>query len=281
MSDSISSITKCPYDCKGGKVFIQALGNYAPCPHCKDLTAKVLNEEITIEGKSVYDVLHIPKQYKNATFSKDTLDMSLFNKDMQTRDSVELVVSSMVEVYGDILRSTPPSKSMYIHTGMYWDNFYFVYSCLVQAFAKGLKVVPYISTAELVQMYSSYETGFGKGKLLETELGFSYLDFCTADVCFLSCEAASGAVNLTILADILYARARRGLATIVMGYWTVDTLIKKYNLNFNKLLSDDSRLSKLAPISLKRQDKDLFKQHISVGVEDIVSTWDMLSKYQI
>lgn len=232
-------MTSCKYNCKKGKIYMESLRRLVDCPECRNIT-KVLKKPDG-KGSSIFDKLEIPPQYENAGVAGH----ELFNMRMLENFSITSIneVANLLErINKDLYSGKVTGVSCYIHTPNIIDIKAFVYGAQRLALEKGLGVTPFISCNTLygLQRVGDYQfstlqefmdnTGFkdvspdliltidGYRVVQRTDL--TYYDFINADLCFIEATANTSERGWVGLADLLSERAKRGLPTYVIGYWS-------------------------------------------------------------
>ena len=237
--------TECPYHCKSGKVFNPALRIWQDCPHCTGVLSELSSSQPTAEAEELQDMLRIPDMYKGAVFNLDTFveaqAYSIF-----VPATFDIVLSQLKIILKSASEGRRLNESCYFYTGIYSDVLGYVYHTLQTAVKHGLSAVPFVSLLDLKGIRdSTVQTG-------RIYNNISYLDFTTADICFISVTASVDSAEAAVLADLLSERARHGLSTQVFGYWSEQSLKKSKNgLHF--LISDANKLSILHPYEIKTQ----------------------------
>lgn len=236
----MNSNALCPYRCVEGRVFLETQG-YVPCPHCSDLV-KVAETVLETTGEDLFSQLRIPPQYRDATL----VDEALFRPSLVSNFTPESVYE-MKTLFSNINRSLYHGNvyrlSVYFHNPNVIDTRLFVYGAMRFAFEKGLGVCPFVSCHTLygIQKLGDYPYGTLREASENTNIkeyspeliaavdGFrfvadtklTYYDFVNADLCFIEATANTTDKGWTALADLLSERAKNGLPTYVMGYWSV------------------------------------------------------------
>jgi hypothetical protein len=267
----------CKYKCKNGKVFMEALG-LVNCPECQNIT-KVLETPKEEGGVSIFDRLMIPASYK----SFGVAGHDLFNSQGLggfTASSLNDVGNLFERINKDIYAGRVTSMSCYIYTTNIIDTKRFVYGAQKMALEKALGVTPLISANTLYGLQKSGDYSIGslqelnmrqgkKGELanvspdmVQAVEGYrfmqfaevSYFDFIHADLCFIEATANTIEKGWTGLADLLGERAKRGLPTYVIGYWSSKSGSWTGSKGLKYLMAPDQgsvRLDFLVPFELK------------------------------
>jgi hypothetical protein len=265
----------CPYNCKKGKVFMEGLRKMVECPHCTDIE-RVLEEKPNGEGPSLYDKLNIPPSYRNyGVVGTELLNPSTLGG--FSRDSINDVGNMMENINRDLYNGEVTSISCYFHTTNLVDMKRFVYGAQKLALEKGLGVTPFISANALygLQKVGDYsvrslqEAANPKGQLkdvppdlllavdgyrLVQETGLTYHDYTRSDLCFIDATANTTERGWTGIADLLGERAKYGLPTHVIGYWSSRGGSWTGSKGLKYLLANENgmiRLELLVPFELK------------------------------
>lgn len=266
-------MSNCRYNCKNGKVFLEALG-MVDCPECRNITVVLENAEDN--GDSIYEKLKIPVMYRNF----GTSGSELFNVQGVlngfTTSSINEVSNFFERVNKDLFNEKVPSISAYVYTSNLVDTKKFVYGAQKLALEKGLGVTPFISANTLygIQRVGDYNLKSLKdigskesdlkdvhpdaihavdGYRIVQSTDLTYFDFIHADLCFIEATANTTEKGWTGIADLLGERAKHGLPTYVIGYWGTrgggsGTRGLKYLLNSD---TGAIRLDLLVPFELK------------------------------
>lgn len=215
-----------------GKIINSITGEWMPCPKCKGVVAEATGAKgLTLESfadsdvsKSSYQALKIPKIYENLTYSGSLLRSqagAYFEGDVRE------YISVLDRVRDGIISHVLPEYSMYLHAPNEIDIALWVYTVLRLAVDNGFTAVPYLSLHEL---YYLTEVQDNRGL---------YIEYLNAQVCILDLAAVLKIDTVALLADIVSTRAKKGLPTIVTGYWKTEVLLRQYRLfNLYYLLSD-------------------------------------------
>ena len=216
-------------DCCGGKgqVIDRITGRWVNCPKCQSLINEVKNTINNIVESSItpnmLDILKIPKVYRDIKYSKDLF----ISRSKQFRVSdIENLVDICDKIRDTLLYGDLPTYSYYIHCPPVIDINIWVYTLQKIALSKNLTTVPYITINELT-MYID-------------DMGYKpeYVDYINAKLCILDVSARLTQISASTLADLLNVRAKKGLPTIVTGYWGADTLMNGASA-MRYLITDD------------------------------------------
>lgn len=265
-------MSKCPYSCTNGTVFMEARGRVA-CPHCRNIS--VVLETEGEDGSSLFDKLAIPEAYKGIGLSGQELFTSQQIVNSFSTSSIQEVSNILERINKDLYNGKVTSLSCYIYTSNIVDSKRFVYGAQKMAVEKGLGVTPFISANTLygLQRVGEYtlrslkELNNKKSELKDINPDYihavdgyrvvqatdlTYFDFIHADVCFIEATAHTTEKGWTGLADLLGERSKRGLPTFVIGYWGARASGSGKGLRF--LLAPEvgtARLDLLVPYELK------------------------------
>lgn len=204
-------------------------GVWIECTKCrgainsaKSLTAEVIAEQADSEFTAEYDKLKIPQNYRKVYYSAYVLEVqasSYFAEDVKR--TLEILDKIKFAIENGFL----PAYSVYIHAPNEVDIAIWVYAILKTAVKKRMTAVPYLSVKEL---------GYISNK--DKDLFFEYAN---AQVCILDLSAKFDWETASTLADILGIRSKKGLPTIVTGYWSYKVITKKDSHGLTFLLTED------------------------------------------
>ena len=226
-------------DCCGGKgkVIDRLTGKWVNCPKCysaiKEAQNSVVGVDIETEAKTsdVMDRLHIPKIYREIKYSEDI--MRSHGQDYILND-VTALIDICNRIRDDLLCGELPINSYYIHCPAVLDIDLWVYTLQRIAISKNISTVPYISVNELAKYI--------------TDNGYTdkYEDYINAQLCILDLSARITQIGSITLADLITVRAKKGLPTIVTGYWSTEWIWRDTNNDVRFIIStDECRLNKL------------------------------------
>lgn len=266
-------MSKCRYNCKNGKVLLEAIG-LVDCPECRNIT--VVLEKATEDGSSIYDKLRVPPAYKNfGVAGVDLFSSSALNG--FSSNSINEVSKFFERVNNDLYQGKITNLSTYIYTSNLVDTKRFIYGAQKLALENGLGVTPLISANTLygLQRVGDYsltnlkEIGAKQGDVKDVHpdlihavdgyrvvqaTDLTYFDFIHADLCFIEATANTTEKGWTGIADILGERAKQGLPTYVIGYWSTKGGGGSNNRGLRYLLAPEQgnvRLDLLVPLELK------------------------------
>lgn len=232
-----------------GKIIDSITGQWIACPKCGSAinAAKAVGKT---DGGSIADIdfsdykfkeLNIPEHYKRIKYTESSLNgqaVSYYEGDFNN------LVGYLNKVMGNLLAGILPDCSKYIHSPNEVDIALWVYSMQRIAVDRGISTMPYISVKELNYLSNKEEN---------RELFFNYVN---TQLCFLDLGAVSNWEVASALADILGLRSKKGLPTLVTGYWSYETLEKNDKTGLRYLISKDKMsLAILNAISLTRKGK--------------------------
>lgn len=267
-------MSSCKYGCKNGRIYMESLKRVVDCPECRNIT-KVLSKPDG-KGTNFFEKLEIPPQYEKVRAS----GIELFNMKLLENYSVASIneVANLLErINKDLYSGKVPSISCYIYVPHNLvDIKAFVYGAQRLALEKGLGVTPYISCNTLygLQRVGDYHVSSlkeysesstykdvspdlvlaieGYRVLQRTDL--SYYDFICADLCILEATANTTERGWVALADLLSERAKHGLPTFVIGYWSSSVRTGYNSKGLRYLINPNEgvvRLDLLVPFEVK------------------------------
>lgn len=265
----------CEYLCNSDKkIFMASMGRFVPCPACSDFN--VIVARLKEEGRSLYDLLRIPPQYTDLKPTDEELiesEMAGYPKDA----SVNNLISFMKAVNEAIYNETVYRATVYFHAPVRFDLRPFVFGAMALAIEKGLGVVPMISCNSLYGLQKVGDFPFTtireinhqpnitdlspehinaiEGYRLTQATGLSYYDYINADLCFIEATAHTSNNGAKALADLITERARNGLPTYVMGYWSLLQSNSVSSIRFLMSNSVKKRLDLLFPIEMTSKSK--------------------------
>lgn len=259
-------MSNCEYKCTNGRVFLEALGGFVPCPSCSNI--EKLIEEPQEDGTSIYDKLNIPKEYRNCGVSGKELFM-LNGMSSFSQSSIKHVSNLLEQINQAVYSGVVLRVSAYIHVPNIVDIKRFVYGVQKLALEKNLGVTPYTSLNTLAGLikardYSpaSLKNLMGRKNISDVhpdilsaadgyrffqKTGLNYSDFTDTDLCIVSATAATTDKGWTALADLLDVRSTNGLPTYVIGYWHSKTTGSSKSLHYLLSADGSSRLNLLTP----------------------------------
>lgn len=253
----------CPYNCKNGKVFNPALRIWQDCPNCAGVLSELSSAVVTVEQEDAINALMIPDRYRSVTFSMD----NFFEPDVYQvflSSTLPAVLEKLKSIESSLLSGAKPNESCYFFASNYANILAYVYHCLKTAVKHGLSAVPYISLLDLKGLRNSVFD------VVQELNAASYMDYVRSDVCFLAANASTSEDEAAVLADLLSERERRGLATIVFGYWSVPAL-KKAKRSLYFLIRESGKLSALKPYEVKTKQR-VESEESSGGVKQPVGS---------
>ena len=233
----------CPYNCNKGRIFDSATHTFIPCPHCLGIVSELTSSkrEENTQEIDLLDKLCIPDMYRDAKFNPETF-FGAQSRRTFAASTFRPVLEKLVSIEDSVKRSRVLRESCYFYCGIpdAESTYAYVYYILRLAVKFGLSAVPFASLMDL------HEVRFRTPETSRLYSNLTWYDYTTADVCFLCSTAKAGDNEFVLLADLLQERARRGLPTYIIGYWTRETL-KKQRATITYLFSDDEiRLSTLS-----------------------------------
>ncbi len=248
---------------------MHSLKKTVECPECNSFAKTLAN--VSDDGTSIYDVLRIPQDYKNAS-SVGSDSFSLEGAGKFSKASADKVWRLLGKISESLYQGKVYRLSSYIFVGSDADIRMYVYAAQKLAIEKNLGVTPYISLNEMSTLHTLYGTNLTteqlehlhNNKKLSPEsisvyealkfvrsTNVCYHDFKHADLCFLEATATTSEKAWSALADLLAERSRHGLPTYVIGYWGTKSLtVTGLRYILSKL--GTSRLDKLTPFELER-----------------------------
>lgn len=276
MSDRFSS---CPHHCNEGKVFLESRG-FVPCPHCSSII-KVAETLANTTGEDLHSMMRIPPQYRDATL----VDEGLFRQGLVGNflpESVHEMKTLFMGINKALYHGSVYRMSVYFHLPNFFDTRLFVYGAMRFAFEKGLGVAPFISCSTLYGLqkigdypFSTLKEASSTGNIREyspelvaavdgyrfvAESKLTYFDFVNADLCFIEATANTTDKGWTALADLLSERAKNGLPTYVMGYWSLRASRGIGGRGLRYLIAPEGmgihRLDMLIPVELKSKGEN-------------------------
>ena len=211
----------CPYNCNRGKIFLPGIGSQTDCPHCSEIYKAIASgERKDDKNRDIYEILCIPRRYKNIEFSIDTM----FSDDIKesiTSDSLNSIIENLKSIYNTAIRGEFITSSYLFYLGEKMDILPYIFNLLKQGYASGLKVVPYVNTLELIQLYKAdeepLEYKYRQGIELQKELNVTFMDYCRADLVIISIPTVAGKSSINMVQTILNSRRKRGLETIIFS----------------------------------------------------------------
>ena len=207
---------ECPH-CTNGRIFVAPLKSWQPCPYCNGAVAEVKRSEEVKQSidKKLLD-LKVPSEYLDKTFDVKNFIIDPEAYKIFSEQSISEVIEKLVEIEEKIKSGEKLKHSYYIYTSVMSDYLSFVHSCMRAAILRNFSVKPFISLVDLAELRR------GNASLIK-EYDSLYTDYTSCDICFLFAPAgASKNYDIVSLADVLSERERRGLPTIVIGYWAKD-----------------------------------------------------------
>lgn len=225
--------SECPY-CSNGRIFVPALRTWQPCPHCHGAIAEV--KAGTIEKQSSDDklrALKVPEEYLNKKFNPSNYIIDPAACRIYTEESIEETMQQLIAIEDDLKSNKKLGHSYYIYTSVMSDYMSFVHSCMRAVLSYNNTTKPFISLYDLSELRKN-------NPVLMQQYDSSYIDYTTCDICFLFASAGlTEKEDVISLADILTERGRRGLPTIVMGYWSKESVaMRKTGISFLLANSD-------------------------------------------
>lgn len=234
-----------------GKIIDRLSGQWIACPKCKGALSAARatgdKNEVSIENLDFEDdkfnVLQIPEYYKRFRYTESTL-VSQAQQSFYDGD-IKILKSYLNNFIDNIKVGIIVYESKYIHAPNEVDIAIWIYSVQRLAVEKGISTMPYISVKELSYLSNRDEN---------RDLFFAYVN---TQLCFLDLGAVSNWEVAGTLADILGLRAKKGLPTIVTGYWSYESIEKNDKSGLRYLISKEgkSSLAILNAISLTRKGK--------------------------
>lgn len=272
-------MTKCSFGCTNGRIFLEALGRKVDCPECRNI--EVVLEKPSEDGKSIFDKLRIPSAYKNFGVAGQEL-FNIQGLGAFSQNSINEVGNFFERVNKDIYSGAVSNISAYIYTSNIVDTKRFVYGAQKLAIEKGLKVTPLISANNLYGLQrvgdfaltSLKELSVKEGELKDVHpelihavegyrfvqhTDLTYFDFIHSDLCFIDATANTTEKGWTGLADLLGERAKQGLPTYVLGYWSTRGAGVGGSRGLRYLIAPEYgsvRLDLLVPFELKSKNVD-------------------------
>lgn len=224
---------ECPY-CSNGRIFVPALRTWQPCPHCHGAIAEV--KAGTAEKQAFEDklrALKIPEEFIDKKFNPSSYIIDPAARRIYTEDSIEETMQQLIAIEDDLKNNKKLSHSYYLYTSVMSDYTSFVYSCMRAVLSFNNTTKPFISLYDLSKLREG-------NQMLMQQYDSSYLDYTTCDICFLFASAGLTEKDDVIgLADILTERGRRGLPTIIVGYWSKESVaMRKTGISFLLANSD-------------------------------------------
>lgn len=260
-------------DCCGdrGQIIDRVSGKWISCPKCKNAVelakALPLQEQLEHSLDTIkLDGLGIPKLYRNINYERNILELQMKNF---VAGDVKIMLNRLDIIRDDLRIGILPSQSFYLHAPNEVDMALWVYTIQKIAVSKGLKTMPFISVKEL-----SY--------LANKDYDEVYIEYLNTDLCILDLAAINSWTISNTIADVLAIRAKKGLATIVLGYWPYELIMKNDKTGFYCILTEEIvSYSMLYSISLRRQGKKnnvdnrvVIPSFSDETLSDIASTFD-------
>ena len=260
-------------DCCGdrGQIIDRFSGRWISCPKCKNAVALALAKPLQDQlDHSIIDIamdeLKIPELYRKINYEHHILEAQMKNF---VAGDVRIMLNRLDIIRDDLKIGILPAQSFYLHAPNEVDMALWVYTIQKLAVSKGFNVAPYISVKEL-----SY--------LANKDYDDSYIKYLNADLCILDLAAISSWTISNTIADILAIRAKKGLATIVLGYWPYELIMKNDKSGFYCILTEEIvSYSMLYSISLRRLGKKnntdnrvVIPSFSEETLSDIASTFD-------
>lgn len=228
-------LSECEYKCHKGKIYMPAMRNFVDCPHCSAIYKAIAEGTMKDDsGRDIYKILCIPSRYWNVDVSIE----NIFPASIVGTTSAESradIITTIKDILSCIENNIPIRDSFLFYLGLETDILPLVFTILRKGYSKGLKVLPYLSTMDLIQLYKADEEPIDKpysvGEELKKEFGCTYIDYCKCDLCIISIPAAAGKSSISIAHSILRSRQARGLSTILFSETEGSSRELGYTLN--------------------------------------------------
>ena len=225
--------SECPY-CSNGRIFVPALRTWQPCPHCHGAIAEV--QANTAIKQSIDDklrALKVPEEFLDKQFKPSDYIIDPAARRIYTEESVEETMQQLISIEDALKNNERLTHSYYIYTSVMSDYMSFVHSCMRAVLSYNNTTKPFISLYDLSELRKN-------NPVLMQQYDSSYIDYTTCDICFLFASAGlTEKEDVISLADVLIERGRRGLPTIVLGYWSKEAVaMRKTGISFLLANSD-------------------------------------------
>lgn len=210
-NEDLVSFPDCPNHCVGGYKFDPYTHKKQICGYCANKRSHVVRRDIVDKnsGKTVAELLKLPLSFAGKEYQADTV-IPLFARKYIDDDSLNKVLVELRNLMNNVSVGALPEYSIMFNLGKYACENNFIYPFLLRVYKAGLSVAPMLTSVELMQMRSLYESG------LESNFG-EYLD---KQVCVVVIDAGANYKEVMAVKGLMQLRANRELPTIIFtGYW--------------------------------------------------------------
>lgn len=199
------------------------------CPECgRELVIGVRSVTRNIKSSDMTE-LHIPTFYKNNKWTTTQLRESYI--ELIDDISFNNYVNQLDKCYNIIKSGALPATSAIVSSPTGYSKTTWAYSCIMEAFTHGYKVVPLIDTTQLKRIMLSASEGVSKNSYHD---GFHYNQYITSDLLFVSVTKGPEYVYAyEVIVSVLDIRSRLDKPTIFITDYTQRDLAA---LDYTKIL---------------------------------------------
>ena len=210
-NEDLVSFPECPNHCVGGYMFDPYTHRKKICGYCAEKRSHVVRRDIVDKnsGKTVAELLKLPLSFAGKEYQADTV-IPTFARKYIDDDSLERVLVELRNLINKVSVGALPEHSIMFNLGKYACENNFIYPFLLRVYKAGLSVAPMLTSIELMQMRSLYESG------LDSDFG----DYLDKQVCVVVIDAGANYKEVMAVKGLMQLRANRELPTIIFtGYW--------------------------------------------------------------
>ena len=114
----ITSFKDCPYKCIGGILVDPYQHKKEPCPYCQEKRRDLIKYSYKdkSDGKTIEEVLHLPKSFSSVAYDIDTIVPASVKKEL-TKESLSEVVDELKALMSKIRCQELPTHSYLFNLG--------------------------------------------------------------------------------------------------------------------------------------------------------------------
>lgn len=216
-----STNTKCPYNCRNGKVFNVATKQFVPCPHCGEIRTKEVSEDkvFDLADVSLSDKLHLKKPVTGLNFSMECVIPEYARRELEL-SSVNEVEAVLQQFVNKALLGEAPDGSYLINLGSKANIDAFVYQYIMKAYKAGISVAPFVTALDILRIRAEDERTEFIAEDAENDTQVHLTDLVKPQICVVLIDTGATQREVDAVRGLIQLRARDNLPTLVfILYW--------------------------------------------------------------
>lgn len=207
----MTSFKDCPNKCIDGIIINPYTHNKETCSFCQEKRRDLIkyNYKSKSDGKTLEEILRLPKSFSSTSYDIDTIIPSSAKKEL-VKTSYETVLDELKSLMTIIKGRSLPKHSYLFNLGKKAYEGGYIYSLLASAYISGFDVAPCLSAFEIVDLRQRAERGYEA-----KDIGVSFNDLINKDLVVVVIEAGATPFSILSVKGLMQLRAFRELPTII------------------------------------------------------------------